>query len=95
MKPQVRQITKAEMRKFGESFKIMREYAGLTLQQLAEELAVHRTVLSKWEKGLIIPNTDIREIEQKIKDVVESRIISDEYLYKKYQFIHKIYSKYE
>jgi DNA-binding transcriptional regulator YiaG len=66
-----RQITYEEMRKYGQSFKSMRESVGFTLQQMADEVGTFRTTLSKWEKGLIIPQTDIYEIEQRFKKVIQ------------------------
>lgn len=88
-----RQVTRSEMKVFGEKFRLMRESADMTLSELATEINTHRTMLGRWENGQCIPHEDLWEIEDRIKKVVEKRILSDKYLYKKYQFIHKLYSK--
>lgn len=68
---QTRQVTYEQMKVYGESFRKLRESTGMNLEQFAEKVGTFRTTLSKWEKGLIIPQTDIKYIERKIKSIAE------------------------
>lgn len=70
-KKQTRQITYEQMKKYGESFRSMRESIELTLAEMSDEVGIFRTTLSKWEKGLIIPQADIKYISRKFRSVVE------------------------
>lgn len=65
------QITYEEMKEYGEFFKTMRLSIGLTPAQMAEEIGVFRTTVSRWERGERIPNKDIYLIEQKYREVVK------------------------
>lgn len=68
---QVRQITREEMQEYGSAFRSVRESLGLSLTQMGEEIGVHYTVLSRWEKAISIPNVDIKYVEQKIKNIAK------------------------
>jgi transcriptional regulator with XRE-family HTH domain len=68
-KKQTRQITYEQMREHGQQFRSMRESIGLTLGQMADEVGIFRTTLSKWEKGLIIPQADMKYIIRKFNSV--------------------------
>lgn len=66
---QQRQINYEEMEEYGEYFKGVRLSLGLTLKEMAEEVGVFRTTLSRWEKGKHIPQTDINYILTKFKKI--------------------------
>lgn len=69
----IQQVNKEEMKEYGEFFKQMRLSIGYSLQQMAKELGLGwYTTLARWEKGLVIPNGDIYEIESKIREVVKA-----------------------
>jgi transcriptional regulator with XRE-family HTH domain len=70
-KKQTRQITYEEMKEYGEFFKSMRLSIGYSLIKMSEPLGVFYTTYSKWEKGLIIPQQDIYEIEEKVRNIVK------------------------
>jgi transcriptional regulator with XRE-family HTH domain len=57
------------MLKYGQQFRAIRQSLGLTLEQMSEEVGIFRTTLSKWEKGLIIPQVDIKYIIRKFNSV--------------------------
>ena len=42
----------------GEKIKERRKQAGLSQEQLAEQLGVSRQAISKWESGKAVPETD-------------------------------------
>lgn len=66
-----RQITKEEMKIYGEKFKQMRESVNLNLEEMSKELGfVSRFTLSRWEKGLTVPQLNIHEIEEDIEYIV-------------------------
>ena len=44
---------------FGENLKAMRKAKGYTQQELAMKLNVVRQTVSKWEKGLSVPDVEI------------------------------------
>lgn len=90
-KPQVRQITKTEMKEYGDTFRFMRQLIGYTSFQMAEKIGVENYNLLRWERG-VIPNVDIRYVDKKIKKVFKEALLGNEYLYKKYKNIHKLYS---
>lgn len=64
------QIDKDEMKEYGDYFKSIRLSLGMTLQQMSKEIGVFRTTISLWEKAKSIPKTDIDEIVDKYKEVV-------------------------
>jgi transcriptional regulator with XRE-family HTH domain len=64
------------MIEYGEFFKSMRLSIGLNLEQMAALLKSHglnvfRTTISRWEKGLTIPNKEIDEIEEVYRKAVK------------------------
>lgn len=67
------QIEPEEMQEYGEFFRSMRKSIGYTLAEMAQELGVFRTTLSKWEKGITIPNHNIDDLEQQIRGIVKTR----------------------
>lgn len=56
---------------FNENMKSLRKNKGLTQDELASRLNVVRQTISKWEKGLSVPDA---EMLQKIADVLESDV---------------------
>lgn len=56
---------------FNENLKAMRKAKGYTQEELAIKLNVVRQTVSKWEKGLSVPDADILE---KIADVLETTV---------------------
>lgn len=42
-----------------EKIKILRKNTGMTQEQLAEKIGVTRQTVSKWEKGMSVPDADI------------------------------------
>lgn len=44
---------------FAENLKILRKQKGLSQEELAERLHVVRQTVSKWEKGLSVPDADL------------------------------------
>ena len=46
------------MEKYGESLKFHRETSGLTQTELANQTGVSQESISRWEKGLVLPNID-------------------------------------
>jgi DNA-binding XRE family transcriptional regulator len=71
-KKQVRQISYEEMKEYGELFKSLRLSIGYSQDRLSKKIGVFRTTLHRWEKGQLIPQQDIYEIEQMIRSVVDS-----------------------
>ena len=55
---------------FGENLKAMRKAKGYTQQELAMKLNVVRQTVSKWEKGLSVPDA---EILVEIADVLDTK----------------------
>lgn len=66
------QVTKEEMLEYGEFFKQMRLSIHYSLAQMGKAIGVWYTTLARWEKGTVVPNGDIYEIEQRIREVVKS-----------------------
>ena len=56
---------------FGENLKAMRKAKGYTQQELAMKLNVVRQTVSKWEKGLSVPDA---EILVEIADVLDTDV---------------------
>ena len=56
---------------FSENLKEMRKAKGYTQEELAIKLNVVRQTVSKWEKGLSVPDADILS---KIADVLETEV---------------------
>lgn len=56
---------------FGENLKAIRKAKGYTQQELAIKLNVVRQTVSKWEKGLSVPDADILV---KIADVLDTDV---------------------
>ena len=67
------QISREEMTEYGEFFRSMRQSVGLNLEQMAEklDLGIFRTSISKWEKGISVPQMDIDDIVQRYRNVVK------------------------
>lgn len=55
----------------GDNIKALRKQKGLTQEELAIKLNVVRQTVSKWEKGLSVPDADLL---QKIADVLETDV---------------------
>jgi DNA-binding XRE family transcriptional regulator len=70
------QLSKEEMKEYGEYFRFMRKSIGYSQKMMAEKVGVFYTTIYRWEKGNIIPNQDIDEIAQRIKDVVKAAKVS-------------------
>lgn len=56
---------------FGENLKAMRKAKGYTQEELAIKLNVVRQTVSKWEKGLSVPDADILS---KIADILDTKV---------------------
>ena len=56
---------------FGENLKAMRKEKGYTQEELAIKLNVVRQTISKWEKGVSVPDV---EILSKIADVLDTNV---------------------
>ena len=56
---------------FNETLKTMRKAKGYTQEELAIKLNVVRQTVSKWEKGLSIPDADVLS---KIADILETKV---------------------
>ncbi len=56
---------------FAENLKKIRKDKGYTQEELAKELNVVRQTVSKWEKGLSLPDVDILS---KIADILETDV---------------------
>lgn len=56
---------------FSENLKSMRKAKGYTQEELAIKLNVVRQTVSKWEKGLSVPDADVLS---KIADVLDTRV---------------------
>lgn len=68
------QVEPEEMKEYGEFFRSMRNSIGYTLEEMARELGVFRTTLSKWEKGITIPHHNLDDLEQMVRGIVRSRM---------------------
>lgn len=66
-----RQLTKEEMREFGQFLYHMRTSIGLPIPVMAEKLGVFRTTLARWERGQTVPQRDVLEIEQDVRNIVK------------------------
>ena len=64
------QVTREEMKEYGEFLRSMRKSIGLTQKQMAEKLGVFYTTVYRWESGRITPNGDIYEIVEKVREIV-------------------------
>jgi transcriptional regulator with XRE-family HTH domain len=67
-----RQITTEEMKEYGEYFRNMRLSINYTQEQFARLLGIHHMTYSRWELAKIIPQQDIYEIEERVKEIVRS-----------------------
>ena len=56
---------------FNETLKTMRKAKGYTQEELAIKLSVVRQTVSKWEKGLSVPDADVLS---KIADILETKV---------------------
>jgi transcriptional regulator with XRE-family HTH domain len=71
-KKPTRQITIEEMKEYGEYFRNMRLSINYTQVQFSRLLGIHCMTYSRWERGVIIPQQDIYEIEEKVREIVKS-----------------------
>jgi transcriptional regulator with XRE-family HTH domain len=72
----VQQLSKEEMQEYGEFFRSMRKSIGYSQKKMAEKVGVFYTTIYRWEKGNIVPNQDIYEIEERIRNVVKAAKVS-------------------
>ena len=56
---------------FNENLKTMRKAKGYTQEELAIKLNVVRQTVSKWEKGLSVPDADVHS---KIADILDTKV---------------------
>ena len=56
---------------FGDNLKLIRKRKGMTQEELAIRLNVVRQTVSKWEKGLSVPDADLLI---KLADVLEVKV---------------------
>lgn len=66
-----RQITKEEMLEYGQFMRNMRESVGLTRAEMGEEMGVYTSTIRRWEVNGVIPQRDINEIVQDVRDIVK------------------------
>ena len=62
---------KEDINMFNETLKTMRKAKGYTQEELAIKLSVVRQTVSKWEKGLSVPDADVLS---KIADILETKV---------------------
>ena len=62
---------KEDINMFNENLKTMRKAKGYTQEELAIKLNVVRQTVSKWEKGLSVPDADVLS---KIADVLDTKV---------------------
>ena len=62
---------KEDMNMFSENLKAMRKAKGYTQEELAIKLNVVRQTVSKWEKGLSVPDADVLS---RIADVLDTKV---------------------
>jgi transcriptional regulator with XRE-family HTH domain len=72
MAKHTRQLTYQEMQEYGQFFKSMRLSINYTQVQFARLLNIHPMTYSRWELGKIVPQQDIYEIEEKVREIVRS-----------------------
>ena len=72
---QTRQITYEQMKVYGEQFRKVRDPTGMSLRQFAPLLGVSLSSLHRWEKGKLIPQTDIRYIDRKIRSIAANYVM--------------------
>lgn len=63
---------------FGERMKELRKRRGLTQEELAVRLNVVRQTVSKWEKGLSVPDADMLQKMAEILDTDVSELLGGE-----------------
>ena len=62
---------KEDINMFNENLKTMRKAKGYTQEELAIKLNVVRQTVSKWEKGLSVPDVDVLS---KIADILDTKV---------------------
>lgn len=62
---------KEDMNMFSENLKAMRKAKGYTQEELAIKLNVVRQTVSKWEKGLSVPDADVLS---RMADVLDTKV---------------------
>ncbi len=67
----VLQITREEMKEYGEYFKRMRESIGYSQKAMADELGVFQTTYGRWELGQRIPHQDINFVIECVQMIVK------------------------
>ncbi|TCJ00012.1 helix-turn-helix domain-containing protein [Cytobacillus praedii] len=72
---QTRQITYDQMKVYGEKFEKLRKSINFSLNEMSEAIGVSLSTLHRWEKGKLIPQTDIDYIERKIENVAAKVLI--------------------
>ena len=65
---------------FSEKLKELRKNRGLTQEELANDLYVSRTAISKWESGKGYPNIDSLKVISKYFSVSLDELLSNEEL---------------
>ena len=60
---------------FQENLKVLRKKKGMTQEELAVRLNVVRQTVSKWEKGLSVPDSDLLVKLAEVLDVPVSRLL--------------------
>ena len=59
---------------FSENLKILRKQKGLTQEALAIKLHITRQTISKWEKGLSVPDTEQEVLEVPITQLLGQKV---------------------
>lgn len=63
---------------FNENLKILRKQKGFTQDELALKVNVVRQTISKWEKGLSVPDADVLQRLAQVLDVEVSQLLGAE-----------------
>lgn len=66
------QVSKEDMIEYGDFFRFMRRSVNLTIKEMAQLLGnnVATSSLSKWERGQIPAEHDVKELEMKVRKIV-------------------------
>lgn len=67
---QDRGMTKEQLQEFGAFLKEARLSLGYTTTQMGELLFTHRTTLSRWERGMHVPQAEAYEIKEQVKKIL-------------------------
>lgn len=55
----------------GEDFRLAREAAGMTQEQVSEHFQVHRTTVIRWEKAALLPVGRAADVLRELHELAE------------------------